>query len=63
MTEKGITLEQFKARFDRRGYSVMDLAFNAQKITDDAELAQLAKDLITAEDKFADELDRRNIGL
>jgi hypothetical protein len=49
---KKITVATFKEIYNGRGDSVMEMAYDAQGITDDPELAEAGKAAIKAEDEF-----------
>lgn len=52
MSEKQTTLAEFKANFNGRGDSIMEMAYHAQFVSDDEEVAAAAKAALTAEDDF-----------
>lgn len=52
MPQKTLTLTEFKKVHNKSGESLLDIAFDAQAITDDDEFRNLAKELIILEDKF-----------
>jgi len=58
---KPITIAEFRKAHDKSGESVLDIAYDAQYVSDDEEFRLAATAAVQAEDKFLQLMNERDI--